>query len=261
MLSAERPCNVPNLFNIFNIFQRNEWIASLTMTKERWYHASCLLGENKIWISGGRRNGRSSSEYLQLGQNSFKPFVDLPEGMHSHVMIRINESAVLFLGNYPQSKNVYMFDVDLGRFERLPPLKIARTKPFAGVYQLLIGNLKHIDCYFHLAGLVTYTNGLKKVVVAGGWGGQNIQSTEILNLETLEWESGPDLPNVMASSGESVPFRNSFLIVGGYKGKNYLDMIYEFDLDTDNWKLKPQRLKKGRLFFTAFLIPDDIAGC
>ena len=99
------------------------------------------------------------------------------------------------------------------------------------------------------------------MIVAGGMGfTKTLKSSEELDLATLTWSPGPDLPNPIAF-GESVPFRNSFLIVGGSKGYRYFDVIYEYNPENKDWMQRPQRLKKERISFTAFLIPDDVAGC
>ena len=107
-----------------------------------------------------------------------------------------------------------------------------------------------------------YNNGHKKLVVAGGlnadWNA--LSSSEELNLESLQWSSGPDLPLPIAF-GESVPFRNSFLIVGGSHGYKFSEAIFGYNAESNGWLRMPQQLKKRRSSFAAFLIPDHVAEC
>ena len=103
------------------------------MSNKRSHHASCLLGKDKWWISGGLLNGCNTSEYLQTGHNTFEPFVELPEKFSSHIMVQINGTAVIFIGNNPPSKRVYLFNAQTEQFERLEDLKNARWAPFAGM--------------------------------------------------------------------------------------------------------------------------------
>ena len=73
------------------------------------------------------------------------------------------------------------------------------------------------------AGLVQYSDGSEHIVVTGGC--CYTELTEIFNLQTFTWSVGEDLP-VAIGYGASVPFEDSFLIVGGYP--DYLDSIYYF---------------------------------
>lgn len=64
-------------------------------------------------------------------------------------------------------------------------------------------------------------------------------------------------------NGQSVPWKDSFLIVGGYsydKG-DYLDSILYYNPQTDAWDLMNQRMKKTRQRFTAFSVPKDFGSC
>ena len=114
------------------------------------------------------------------------------------------------------------------------------------------------------SGLITKKNGQVSLVVAGGYNNSydSIFSTEILDLTTLEWRFGPNLPDAI-SLGKSVSFRNSFLIIGGiiddHGGRS--NLIYEFDSDTENWIKRQEKLTKARNAFTAFLIPEELARC
>ncbi len=108
------------------------------------------------------------------------------------------------------------------------------------------------------AGLVTYPNGDKGILVAGGI---EESSVEFLNLDTLIWEPKQSLPTTI-QDGASVPFKSGFLIVGGFSSVGgYLDTIYYYNPNVDQWELMEQRMIYERDRFAAFLVPDDFALC
>lgn len=85
--------------------------------------------------------------------------------------------------------------------------------------------------------------------------------SELLDLSTMTWSIGPDNPNGIActSWGESIPYKSSFLTVGGYDKLNsrYSDEIWYFDSVENVWTQKPS-LSSQRELFSATLIQDDL---
>ncbi len=110
------------------------------------------------------------------------------------------------------------------------------------------------DCQ---AGFVTYPDGTNGVLVAGG---NYERRAEFLNLETLVWVPKADLP-VDIHLGASVPYQDSFLIVGGIKvSSTYLDSVYYYNPNSDIWELI-YTLDYGTAYSGAFLVPDSFAYC
>ena len=111
--------------------------------------------------------------------------------------------------------------------------------------------------------MVNYPDGKKKLVVTGGHetvGDTYHNSTQILDLETLEWAPATDLPYTIAY-GSSVPFKDTFLVVGGEDDVNYQTAIYQFDLTTNGWITRDEQLVTGRRLFASFLVPDNAVNC
>ena len=106
------------------------------------------------------------------------------------------------------------------------------------------------------AGLVTLADGRKEVVVAAG---SPTTATQIFSFESQTWRRGQDFPLEIAY-GESVPFGDTFLVVGGLTD-NSQDTIYKYNIETEGWDLMPQRLKNARREFAAFLAPNDYITC
>ena len=116
--------------------------------------------------------------------------------------------------------------------------------------------LPRADCQ---AGFVTYPDRSKGILVAGGEGQTKV---EFLNLDTLTWEPKQYLP-VDIHKGASVPYKDSFLMVGGYSSDvgETLDTIYYYDPNLDQWDLLEQKMKMRRKYFAAFLVSDQYANC
>ena len=89
-----------------------------------------------------------------------------------------------------------------------------------------------------------------------------VRSTEILDLQTLQWTDGPDFPQEIAHT-QAISFKNTFLAVGGYDDgeTNHLLSIYEFDFEGQAWIERGEALTAGRGAFTAFLVPDYAVAC
>ena len=109
------------------------------------------------------------------------------------------------------------------------------------------------------AGLVTYPDGTQGILVGGDYNG--VTSVEFLNLETLVWEPRQNLP-IDVYGGASVPYQDSFLVVGGYQynSDEFLDTIYYYNPNVDQWDLIAN-MEYSREFSTAFLVPDSYANC
>lgn len=94
--------------------------------------------------------------------------------------------------------------------------------------------------------------------MAGGYFSED--TSEFLDLDTLIWSPKASLPYSI-NSGTSVPWLDSFLIVGGDSNvESYLDTIYYYDPTSDRWQ-NIGHLDYRRRSSAAFLVPDDYANC
>ena len=114
-------------------------------------------------------------------------------------------------------------------------------------------------------GAVLYPDGSTKLVVAGGRIPSTVDSisaTEILDLDTLQWTTGQKLPgNLEIYAGSSVPYQNTFLIVGGQGHSMNHKTIFEWDPNTNGWITRTEQLTTARFRAPAFLVPDDAVDC
>ena len=87
-----------------------------------------------------------------------------------------------------------------------------------------------------------------------------LKSSVFLDLETLTWEPKANLPREI-KEGTSVPYQDSFLIVGGWSVNRALNSIYYYNPSLDEWELLDQRMDFIRENFAAFTVPDSFANC
>ena len=203
--------------------------------------SSAFLTFEEWWITGGYiAVNTTATELLTSNGQSFQLYADLPLPMKEHVMVRVNETTVIFIGNCCESDNpeykdlVFIFDKMSGRFANLPNLIYGRGWP--------------------MAGLVRHADGTNSVVVSG-------DPVQILDLDNISegWIEGPDY---YVKFSDSVAFRDTFLGVGGKDSTGrYSRNIHEYDPSSGTWKVRPEKLTIGRELAAAFLIPDEVARC
>ena len=114
-------------------------------------------------ISGGQnRNGYlDSTEIFDPKINSFVPFKDLPVKRRYHDVVAISDSKAILLGCLESCHSTHIFDANDENWTEGPTLSTAREDAFAG--------------------LVTFKNGTKAVLVVGG---KDENSSEFLHLDS-----------------------------------------------------------------------------
>ena len=119
---------------------------------------------------------------------------------------------------------------------------------------------------FGACGLVTREDGRKEIVLAGGGNDYGTNGTEVLNLETLTWRPGPELPHLLLGIA-SVQMENTFLAIGGADKSSSAQFesnsILAFDAINDQWVELPQKLdiSASGWLDVAFLVPDEALDC
>ena len=104
-------------------------------------------------------------------------------------------------------------------------------------------------------------------MIAGGASNGQMDSAEMLSLVDgdLVWRDTHRLPHGLASIA-SVPYKDSFLLVGGWNVTAADDWIgrtgniYEFDMD-NGWILREEKMQKPICGFVAASVPGDLELC
>ena len=211
------------------------WTQGPSMTANRSY-ATTLLHNNQLWIIGGDNSdvqGLDTTDLFNRNSKSFISSVDIPAERFGHSIISLqnNENEIMLLGGQYSYKKTYLYD---GKWRKGPMLSRGRAKSQAG--------------------LVTLKNKTRIILAAGG---EDEQTTEFLIGGDDQWQDGPDLPHKIFG-GASVQLPYTYLIVGGKTNDSaYLDTIWTFDVETDNWTLLKEHLTTARAYTAAFLLPDN----
>ena len=102
------------------------------------------------------------------------------------------------------------------------------------------------------------------IIVAGGYDGSSIKSSvEILNEGSNEWQTGPELPLSIVWSQMVEDPNGGVVLIGGESKAASLDTLYQLPHGGQDavWTKMEQKLKTGRFYHTAFLIPDNPVDC
>lgn len=98
-------------------------------------------------------------------------------------------------------------------------------------------------------------------VVAGGFNGEYLRTTEWFDIDTESWVFGPDLPQALCCAS-SYMNDDGFYIIGGHTAEGkFLDTIYYLKDINSEWVELEQKLTIARDYPTTFGIPDDLAQC
>ena len=213
------------------------WLETAGLTTRRDVSSSTYV-QGQWWITGGYNpddTAISTTEIWSSDDNNFIYYENLPEGRYYHSIVGIDKDKAILIGGQKNYTKTFMYDG--GSWVEGPSLAIGRRRGQAG--------------------FITFSNGTRVVVAAGGVGER---STELLNLDEQEqkWILGPDLPHEI-SNGFSVQMGDTFLIVGGRISSGnttYYDSILMFNTSIENWIFLDEKLEKARAYTTAFLVPD-----
>jgi hypothetical protein len=103
------------------------------------------------------------------------------------------------------------------------------------------------------------------IIVAGGWDGSStLSSVEILDEGSNEWQTGPELPFVIAESQMVEDQNGRVVLIGGYSPSvDALDTLYQLPHGGQDavWTKMEQKMKTGRYWHTAFMVPDSFVDC
>ena len=167
----------------------NEWeLYPEEMLTPRDLHASVRMNETHWWITGGYYPKHTkTSEIYNHETKKFTAYVDLPEEMLLHHMIKMNETHYIFC---PLEQN-YLFAETTKQWIPLPETDFDHMTGFCGL---------------------TTIHGTQELSVTSG---PENNKTEIFNFATETWRIGNDLPEKSRHHGLSAQYGKSFLIIGG----------------------------------------------
>ena len=232
----------------------DRWTEDGRMQEEKTRSAATLnTGTGNEWfVSGGYGNGeyKSSVERTSDGRN-FETFPQsMPITLSSHCLVSLDgDGGDLFVtGGWDGSGyNSRTFIHKAGAWmemERMPTPRLGLT-----------------------CGPVRSQPGgpVDKIVVSGGSGGSGgyIAGAKVEVFDVLEdsWETAADLPFGPLVYAEVIPFEDTFLIIGGYRGGGetpYTNKVWKYKKNGE-WEEMPHlQLSEAKYQVTAIPVPSDI---
>jgi hypothetical protein len=229
------------------------------------WQESALLKTNRVWASyspspflqnphsllvvGGGENVNTLEHFSENDWRMDLP--RLPVTIHQGCMIKINSTTVMVVGGYQNkllSDKTFFLTKNRSVWIDGPKLLIPRRGHVCGMIQS-----------------DQASSGFTAIVVGGHDNRNYLATSEILDQATGKWRVGPELP-VGASSYFAALVEDAeggIIYVGGYTGTEHLTTIYRLSHagDGSRWVELPQKLKKGRREFVAFMIPDHLTSC
>ena len=227
--------------------QRNEK-SCLRLDDDKWVHfndmhyerkcAATVSGKGINYILGGRIS-KTSSEKLNHGSNKWTKGPQIPKGVTESCSVRVTNQDVLFIGGADTPFRIMKFNY--------------RHNNLTEFSKRLRQGRKNLACAFFKS----------KVIIAGGrHNGNSLQSTEILDMKTMELRPGGNLimsryrPGMGIITWQGKP---TLIAFGGRVSHGaFLDSVETWDDLTETWTMLPQlKLKEPKMAFGYITLPTD----
>ncbi len=232
--------------------ENNDWVSSVSMNSVRVYAAAAQLQDGKLLVTGGEDglgSDLNSAEMLtEEGWESNIP--SLPVTIAAHCMVTVNSTTVMVIGgeqNRQYSGKTFYFTFGEESWTEGPELKKKRG--------------------YHSCGKIRRNKESQgmSIIVAGGYDGSSrLSSVEILDEGSNEWQTGPELPFGISASQVVEDQNGGVVLIGGYSPSvSNLDTLYQLPHGGQDavWTKMEQKMKTGRYYHTAIMVPDNIVDC
>lgn len=239
------------------------WKLVEPLNEGRYLHAICKSpfqnDGSTLFVTGGKSDYSTYSKSPEVrNENGWETTTPMPIEVIEHSAVKFNSTSVMVIGGRQGTSEVisdktYIFNSLDKLWTEGPLLKKSR--------------------YLHVSGMIRKNSKTqeKVIIVVGGCRIDEehaqgfmrpalyLDSTEILDTETSEWRSGPQLPMAISSSALVEDADGGVVLIGGFgDGKEAVKTLYRLSHAEGEWVKMTQELKTPRWFHSAFFIPDDL---
>jgi N-acetylneuraminic acid mutarotase len=219
-----------------------EWVADLVEPRRR---AAAVAMEGYIWVVGGRDKDQKILDTTEMifPNGTVVPGATMLYPLEWHCLNRVTDSKVIMTGGYNtafgSSRRTYIYDF----------VESSWTEE-AGMIDSRYGHVCEV--------IQSNGRGLEIMVAQGGF---TQGSTERLNLNSLQWTAGLDLPKAI-SFATSVAYNSTILIIGGeVSGEHNYTTIYQYDVMSESWTERPEQLSTRRFHATSSIVDASTVIC
>jgi N-acetylneuraminic acid mutarotase len=228
----------------------NEWVSSASMYSVRTSAAAAQLQDGKLLVTGGFDGSYSLKSAEMLAEEGWESNIpSLPVTIYGHCMVTVNSTTVMAIGggqNGHYYRKTFSFTFGQEHWTEGPELKNKRVG--------------------HSCGKIRRNKESQEmsIIVAGGSGGSYLSSVEILDEDSNDWQTGPELPFGIYYSQMVEDQNGGVVVIGGRSlSSGNLDTLYQLPHGGQDavWTKMEQKMNTGRYAHTAFLVPDNIVDC
>jgi hypothetical protein len=205
-----------------------------------------------IYVTGGFDESGSpvNSAEMLTAEGWYSNIPSLPVTVWAHCMITVNSTTVMVIGgqqNDQFSGKTFYFTFGEESWTEGPELKNERVD--------------------HSCGKIRRNKESQEmsIIVAAGYDfSSRLSSVEILDEGSNGWQTGPELLFGIDNSQMVEDQNGGVVLIGGYSPSvGRLDTLYQLSHGGQDavWTKMEQKMKTGRAWHTAFLVPDNIVEC
>jgi len=228
------------------------WLPISNLNIGRFRQSCTYLDNDNFWLNGGEGyetgNALKTSEIIRGSEEMAEMSVELPAEMAEHCLTRMNNTHIFLGGGYYNRKMAYIVDTseEPFTFTTLPDMSEDRDHAACGSFRKNLPNKSGAEEIF--------------IVIAGGYNGNGLASTEIFSTVTNKWIDGPTLPRGFEAGGYFSDSQHPLIMVGGRdeNGVTRSDVL-SYQKDSNTFELLPGKMVIPRSYFPVTGIYDEEA--
>ncbi len=231
--------------------ENNVWVSSASMNSVRAAAAAAQLKDGNLLVTGGYDGSSLNSAEMLTEEGWESNIPSLPVTIYAHCMVTVNSTTVMVIGGIDTfgeySGQTFYFTFGEKSWTEGPKLKNKRI-------WLSCGKIRRNKESQEMS-----------IIVAGGWDGYSrLSSVVILDEGSNEWQTGPELPFGIERSQMIEDQNGGVVLIGGYSPSvGNLGTLYQLPHGGQDavWTKMEQKMKTGRYWHTAFMVPDNTVNC
>ena len=221
----------------------DKWTEDGQMQEKGVWSADALSPKYGWVISGGLGDGlkKLSSVKHSHDARNFQMLTPMPIALDSHCLVSLggNTGELFVAGGVSAGRlNDKTYILKDGVWEEKEKMPTARNDVKCGPVRSQVGG--PVD----------------KIVVSGLYG--EVSTVEVYDVQKDSWERADGLPFGKLSYGATIPFEDTFLIIGGRIDGHYSNKVWRYKKNGKWEEMRHLQLREGKRRLTAIEVPSNI---